>query len=220
MTKKKKTAVYFLRIMIEAAVLALIVLLIKNNKLQVWLAVFAAGAAVSLLAGRFFCGWICPMETLFRPIRWIYAKLGIKRFHPPRFLQKQWVRIAVLILFISSLVLSRILKVQIPLLLYLIIFSVVLSLFFTEELWHRYLCPYGTILSITSRLSPKGLHIDREACISCRRCLAVCPSGSIEESVDGKYTNKTNECLLCYNCAEVCPVEACRYSTVRKKRVE
>jgi hypothetical protein len=40
MIKIKKNAKYLLRIIFEAAVLAGIVLLIKNNKLQLWLAVF------------------------------------------------------------------------------------------------------------------------------------------------------------------------------------
>lgn len=211
MAEKKNTGRFVLRIVTEVLALGLVILLVKNHKLQAWFLVFAAGVAVSFFAGRFFCGWICPMGTLFRPIGWIYKKLGIKRLKTPKFMEKSWVRFLFLIAFIALMVATRVLRIKVNILLYLIGFSVVLTLFFTEDLWHRRLCPFGTILSVTSRLSRRGMKIDRDACIACGKCQRVCPSVSILTAEDKKRVNRANECLLCYNCVDVCPTDACAY---------
>lgn len=214
MVVKNKTR-YVLRIVTEIIALALIVLLVKNRKLQMWFLVFGAGVLVSLFAGRFFCGWVCPMGTLFRPIGWVYKKLGIKRLGVPKFMEKGWVRVLFLLLFVALMVVTRVLKLKVNVLLYMIVFSVVLTLVFTEELWHRRLCPFGTILSVTSRLAPGGMNIKRDDCIACGKCQRVCPSGSIVTAEDKKRINRPWECLLCYNCVDTCPTDACVYGRVQ-----
>ena len=211
---KKGRAV--LRIITEIAALVLIVVLFQNKKMQMWLTVFASVVILSVLAGRFFCGWICPMGTLFRPVGWIYKKLGIKRISTPKFMKKPWIRIVFLLLFVAAMVSTRVLHLKINVLLYLILFSVALTLFFTEDMWHRYLCPFGTILSVSSGLSRRGIGIDENVCTSCGKCLKVCPSKSILMRENKKRFNEANECFMCYKCLEVCPVDAFNYGEIVK----
>ncbi len=45
----------------------------------------------------------------------------------------------------------------------------------------RYLCPYGAILGLLSRLSKWHLRIPPQECIQCRLCEDVCPYGAIRE---------------------------------------
>ena len=208
---KSKSSLSIVRIIVEIIALALVVVLTKNDKLQMWFIIFLAGVVVSLFAGRLFCGWVCPMNTIFRFIDVLYKKLKIQRFTAPAILKNNTVRIAFLLLFIAGMVIVKITGLHINLLLYIILFSVLITLFINEEFWHRYLCPFGTILSFTSRKSGHSLTIDEEACISCGKCQKVCPSQSIATLENTKRRNQANECLLCFQCVDACPQDVCNY---------
>ncbi|NQT58321.1 MAG: 4Fe-4S binding protein [Bacteroidetes bacterium] len=212
--RKQQISKDILRIFSEIVFLVLVVILLLNGKLQFWLGIFVIGIIVSFFMGRFFCGWICPMGTLFRPIGLIYNKLGIRRMNTPEFMKSPWVRIIVLFLFAGVMILTRIFHIKVNFLLIMIIISVAITLFFSEDMWHHHLCPFGTILSISSRVSGRGIIIDEDACIACGKCQKVCPSQSILTLETKKRANKLNECLMCYKCQDVCPVNACTY---RKK---
>ncbi len=208
MGKQKRTYAYY-RLITEIPALLAVIILTSQQKLQMWLGVFLLGVIISLRFGRFFCGWICPMNTLFRPIDWIYRKLHIRRLKTPAFLSKTWVRYAFLALFVIAMVSMRIFQIKINVLLYVIILSVIVTLFFEESFWHRHVCPFGTILSISSRSAKTVVDIDKEGCISCGICQKECPSDAIITAEDGKREIIHHECLMCYECIECCPKDAC-----------
>ena len=173
----KKT--YF-RVIAEVLFLGVFAFLVYLNKVQMWLPVFAAGIVFSLVFSRFYCGWMCQMNTLFRPINWIYGKFGIKRLKTPEFFKYKAVRYIVLVLMLGSMVMIMRLKLKINLLLYVTIASVAVTLIFEESFWHSHVCPYGAILSLPSRPSKYSVKIDEENCTSCGLCQMVCPSEAIE----------------------------------------
>ena len=156
------------------------------------------------------------MGTLFRPLGWIYKKLSINRLKPPQISKNPRVRIGFLLLFAVVMILMKILQIKVNVLLYMVGFSVVLTLFFTEDLWHHHLCPFGTMLAITSGHSKKGIKIDVNDCIACGKCQIVCPSQSITMLESGKRTNKARECLICYKCQHICPVDTCNYGKLKE----
>ncbi len=199
-----------LRIVIELLALSLAILLVKNHKLQLWLGIFAVGVIISIFFGRLYCGWICPMNTLFRGINFIYRKLKISRLKTPKLLQNNVLRILLLVLFVASMVIIRILNLKINTLLFIILFSVLITLIFEEEFWHRRLCPFGTILSFTSQKARLKIEIQQENCIACGKCQQVCPSSSIITQTNGKRKNIAHECLLCNQCVNVCPTSVCK----------
>lgn len=207
---KQKGNLNGLRVVIEVAALFLVVLLVKNHKLQMWLIVFIAGVILSIFAGRFFCGWICPMNTMFRLIDIVYKKLKIKRLETPVFMNNKITRMVFLILFITSMVVIKVLGLKLNILLFIILFSIAVTLVFQEELWHRHICPFGTILSLTSLKSKIRLAIDTSGCITCGKCQKVCPSGSIITLENNKRQNIANECLLCLQCIDTCPEDVCK----------
>lgn len=213
---KSNRRLSIVRIIVELLALALVIFLTKNHKLQMWLIIFLAGVIVSFFAGRLFCGWICPMNTIFRGINYIYSKLKIKRITAPKILKNNIVRIAFLLLYIGGMVFVKVTGLHVNLLLYIILFSVLITLFINEEFWHHYLCPFGTILSFTSRTAGLSLQIDEDNCISCGKCQKVCPSQSIRTLENTKRQNQANECLLCFQCIDACPKDVCAYKKKEK----
>lgn len=195
---------------IQILFLALFVVLAINGKIQVWMGIFVLSALASLVFSRFYCGWLCPINTVLKPVTWVKKKLHIKSFKVPNFLKKTWVRIFMLVLFLGILIFTLKTGKRLPVLPISVALGFVLTLFFPEELWHRYLCPYGTILSLPSRKAKFGMKIDEEKCISCGKCMKVCPSVAITKE-GKKYSITKNDCLVCRACTEVCPVDAITY---------
>ncbi len=209
--KIKKTKKSVFRVVIQIIFLGIFSFLILKGRLQLWMPIFAGGVLFSLIFSRFYCGWMCPMGTLFRPINWIYGKLGIKRFKTPNFLNKKVVRYVILLLMAAALILSMKFKIRTNILIYVTIISIFITLFFEESFWHNNLCPYGTILSLSSRPSRLSVKIDDKGCTSCGLCQKVCPVDAIITLETKKRQIVKNECLVCFKCQEVCPVDVIQY---------
>lgn len=208
---KKNNIINGIMLFTELAALAVFILLLKNSKLQMWLAIFVIGVVGSLFAGRFYCGWICQMHTIFRPINTLYTKLKIKRLKTPQFMQSSEIRILFVILFIVSMILTKVLNLKVNILLFITLFSILIILVFEEEFWHKKICPFGTIFSFTSKKSLLAIKIDESNCIACGKCQIDCPTSSISTLENKKRTNIINECLVCRKCIDACPVSAISY---------
>ncbi len=206
---KKNRTMALLQWLTGFLAIGLFVFLRLQHKLQLWIVVFGISAVFSILLGRFYCSWICPMGTVFKVIDMVYRKLGIRRLRAPGFLSNRFLRIAILFVFAVSMVSLKRLGIKIDILLYLTLFGILVTLFFQETFWHRHLCPFGTILSFTSRKSLYSMKINEEDCIECGKCQEDCPTGSIITLENSKRRNTAHECLLCGNCTEVCPVSVC-----------
>ncbi len=49
--------------------------------------------------------------------------------------------------------------------------------------------------------------IDKESCIGCGACEAVCPVSCITEVEDAKRLIDEDTCISCGACADACPVD-------------
>jgi polyferredoxin len=208
MSNKKATT---LRVIVEIIFLALFLFLLRNKDLQRWFLIFGIGLLGAIFLGRVYCGWICPMETLFRPINWLYSKLKIKRLKTPAVFKNNIFRWTVLVLFVMLMVAVKAFRIRMNLLLYITAFSVLVTLVFEEEFWHRYICPFGTLLSIFSRNPLFGMRVEKTSCVSCGICQRVCPVSAIEKEDDGMKID-ASECLVCLKCKEKCPKTSITYS--------
>ncbi len=65
----------------------------------------------------------------------------------------------------------------------------------------RYFCPYGALLSLTSRLAWRGVTITSGRELDCGLCSEACPYGAIE-----KMRAVRTSCLACARCYDSCPV--------------
>ncbi|MGM0432684.1 MAG: 4Fe-4S binding protein [Spirochaetota bacterium] len=182
-----------------------------SGRIQLWLGIFIlVGVLGSMIWGRIYCSAVCPMATLMRAERWLYKTLNIKRAKTPSWAKKRSVRIVFFVLYFGSMILLQQQGVDFPLLPAAVVLAVVLTLFFEESFWHRRICPFGTLLSLTSRASRRSVHIDSNICTNCGACERVCNAECIHESGTVRTIEK-NECIGCYACQKVCRPKAISY---------
>lgn len=176
---------------------------------------------LTMIFGRAFCGWVCPVNTVAESVDGLRARLK-KKF--PLFKDidmglgtKYWVLFfsAVFIAITSVPLFAYYLPYIVfgrevynlffqalgagTLFLFLLVF---MELFISRRGWCRYLCPSGALLSIIGNRSM--LTIKKAANSSCpdhcRECSAVCPMGL--NVIDGK---PGSECSQCGECTLSCP---------------
>lgn len=175
-----------------------------------WMGIFLISILASFLLGRIYCGWICPINTLMKFVTVIKKRLHIKEIKIPKYLQKPWLRIFTLILFIGTFVFAFTSGKKLPVLPVLLGIGVFVTLFFPEEFWHFYLCPYGTIFSITGKNSKHNMVIDQKKCNNCTMCQRVCPAKAVEKRE--KHFIVKGNCLVCMECTKYCKQDAISYN--------
>jgi len=149
-------------------------------------AFFVLPLVFALLFGRVFCGGVCPLGAmqdllLLRPVK-VPAWLG----HALRPLPFIYLGLAVLLAatnsmfvictydpFVSFFRLSG--RVEM-----LVAGGVVLVIsMFVMRPYCRFLCPYGALLGLLSRVAWRGVRTTPDECIVCRLCQDACPVGAI-----------------------------------------
>ena len=147
----------------------------------------------TLFFGRVFCAGVCPIGALqevvniknYKLSKVVTSVLGIF----------PWIYLGFAVLFAvtnNGFIICRYdpfvgifrLGGELPLLLFgivLLIFSV-----FTGRPFCRFICPYGAILSLFSRVSFWRVKITKKECINCQLCHHACPVDAIRPPYDNK----------------------------------
>ena len=198
---------------IQVIFLLLFVLLLVKSNIQIWMGIYLVSILASFLFSRFYCGWICPINTLLKPITRAKKKLHIKGLSTPHLFTKTWVRILMLLVFLMALAIPVKTGKKLPVLPILVGLGMAITLIFSEEFFHRSLCPYGFVLSLTSHTAKKGMVIDAELCNNCGKCKRVCPSLAVVKNE--KHSIITNDCLVCKECERNCEQEAINYRNIK-----
>lgn len=160
--------------------------------------------ATSLLAGRVFCGHICPVGTLQELTSYApFKKIDIRDTRIPEI-----IRFAVFIAVVTGgfylIDLMGYTGVydffSLTLTAGLFVFAaiILISAFLYRPVC-RFLCPYGVLFSLMSHASMFRLK-RTGSCIRCRKCEKACPVHVAEDGASKR------ECYLCGRCTEVCPV--------------
>lgn len=197
------------RRLIQLAFLGLFIALMVIGKIQLWMGIFVMGVLVSFFWSRLYCGWICPINTAMEGITFFKKKSRLKSFRIPSWLSQPWIRFVILFLFFLVFVFVMLTGKKLPILPLLFAAGIIVTLFFPAALWHRFLCPYGTILNLTSRRAAHTMVIDAEKCNNCGSCLKTCPAGAIEEQTKHQIIRK--DCLVCLKCRDNCRQKAIHY---------
>ena len=206
------------RIIVQILFLIIFLVTILAGKTVLWLGIFGVSFIGALIFGRFYCGYICPMNTTMR----ISTKIA-KRFHlqtdrVPKWMEKKVVPWIVLILMIATMILSkRIFHMEIPVLLVLVLISILFTLRYEEWIFHNHICPYGALLRMTGRWARIATKVGQSKCIGCGKCENVCQAMAVKvDSGSKKAIINTAICHQCQECSIVCPVEAIQYKSRNK----
>ncbi len=197
--------------------------------------------ALSLIFGKAFCSWLCPVGFISELLADLGQKLFGRTLTPPRWLDTALRSLKYLLLgfFVYSIFFlmtgaalesfldspynrvadirmyyffADISRFALIVIAVLMILSVVIRNF-----WCRYLCPYGALLGIASLISPNKIRRNTASCIDCAKCAKVCPS---RIKVDKVKTVWSDECTTCMKCVDVCPIaKTLELRAARSKRV-
>jgi polyferredoxin len=88
------------------------------------------------------------------PTEWLSKKLNLQAKDAPRWLKSgvlPWVMLIVLIL--AMMVLKKLVGIEIPILLYVLLLSIVVTLRYKPEVFHNNICPFGLLQSFTGRFA-------------------------------------------------------------------
>jgi polyferredoxin len=187
---------------------------------------FTAIVGVSLFLKKGFCGWICPIGSVSQYLWMAGEKLFGRNFRMRRYADIS-LRAAKYILM-SFFILIIWVKMPAPVLGefflsdYYKIADVKTMKFFTgmsaatlgflaamvglsllyKNFWCRYLCPYGALLGLLSRLSPVKVRRSENNCSHCHACSRHCPAHLDVEKQDSVTSA---ECFGCMTCVSRCP---------------
>jgi ferredoxin-type protein NapH len=73
-----------------------------------------------------------------------------------------------------------------------------------------YLCPLGAVNTLSNKVTPFTVKIDKETCNQCFKCVDVCPLFAISRE-DIKKGTVSMFCSKCGKCIDVCPNNAIQY---------
>lgn len=179
---------------------------------------------LAVIAGRIFCGWVCPVNTILelngKLRRWLERRIVRRRlpdWRPSPRLRYLLLAAGILIAAISGI---GVFALMLPynalardwhLIVYQtgfgfgVLFLMVLlvaELFVAPRLWCRSLCPTGLVLGLLGRKRLFGIaRKPARTCLSgCSLCVTACPAGVIP-----KDEINTEECLMCNECVAQCP---------------
>jgi polyferredoxin len=199
---------------IQVAFLGLFLFLVSTGNVRLWMGLFLGSVLVSFLFGRIYCGWVCPINTVLGPLTALKRALHIKEIPIPRMLAKPWTRILFLLLFLAAFGFTAKTGKKLPVLPVLAVLGIATTILFPESFWHRYLCPYGSILSVSSKSARIGMKIDADKCNNCNACSNVCPALAIEKRE--KHVIRKTDCLACMQCQRVCKQGAITFGKEKK----
>lgn len=189
---------------------------------------------VSLLLGRIFCGWICPMNTMLEVVDRArrFLRIAEIRERDVRFsLRNKYLVLAVVLglvastgvpfiaLFYPPAVLSREMHVYIfgatiGVGTYVILAICVFELLVSKRWWCRYICPGGALYSLLGRYRVVRVAREMQNCIQCGECVRVCQFDLRPMLV--QITGM--ECTNCGSCVRACNDDALRFKLVLPRR--
>lgn len=157
------------------------------------LAFFVIPLLFTLFFGRTFCSGVCPLGAvqdvfLMRPVslkKWLIKALGLIPY----------IYLGLAVLYAATatdFIICRydpfvgIFRFNATFFMFAIGAVLLLISIFIARPYCRFLCPYGVILNLVSRVSKNHLSITPSSCIQCKLCSNSCPLDAINEPLPVK----------------------------------
>ena len=193
---------------------------------------------LTLVAGPFFCGWVCPYGALQDYFSRIGKKIGLKPIKTPKTIGKylQYSRYIILAAFtifgfdilfdiaandprtnFQQLLMGEVTSVVA--LVVIVGFGLISMLFYRP--FCNYLCMEGAKYGVMSSIRIFTIKRNSESCINCKKCDKACPM-NIEVSKTDQL--RSFQCINCLECTAVCPKKdtlhlgRIRFDNKQKKR--
>ena len=194
--------------------LALFFVLVLTGNLKIWLLLYIAGVLITPFFGRVYCAYVCPMNTMMRPVQDASRKIKIQRKTLAKWMESPVLPWTMLVITTMTMILGkRIFHKDIPVLLFLLGISIVVTFFFNSSFFHNGLCPYSILLKFAARRPRSTRTVEASTCIKCKKCTKVCPSNAIAMTgTNGTAIIDPSICHQCEACTDVCPSSAISYS--------
>jgi len=84
------------------------------------------------------------------------------------------------------------------------------------EILKKYFKDLDVELNLDKEHTRKKIEIDDEECVSCNRCVEVCPVDAISPN-QPFAPNISEKCVYCGACVEICPVDAIKITKAKIK---
>lgn len=191
----------------------------------------------SMIAGRSFCSWVCPINMVTDLANWLRRFLYLNKTEKKVFIgrgARYWIIGLTLIVSVITSVAAFEMISPISMLHRGVVFGMgmgvaaVLSIFLfdlfaVENGWCGHICPLGAFYSVSSRFSLIRVKHNQPNCTLCMKCKGVCPEKQILFLVGKSSGNvSSGECTNCGRCVEVCDDDALSFGVrnyINKKRI-
>ncbi len=183
--------------------------------------------ALTLIFGRFFCGWICPATLLYELNS--NVAVWLRQSGMPQADIKLDRRIKYILLG-AGLIISAVMGAVIVALVYppaiigrelynaialggfgsgtvFLMFTLLFDLLVSRRGFCRHLCPGGALYALLGRYRLVRIQRQVESCNDCAKCNAVC-----EFALDPMRDDFGQECNNCTACIAICPTQSLSFS--------
>lgn len=200
--------------------------------------ILVAVIPITILWGRFFCGYLCAFGSMQEFFHFIAVKLKIKQININQNTDRymKFIKYGIIAVFIVLWTLKISADTISPWNVYgnystykgwsdfshllgfggLLLLIIFISSLFAERIFCRYFCPLGGIFSLISKPRLYKIRKNRSECINCNICYKNCPMNiNVNEETTQHEKVKSGECIDCFKCMEKCP-ENCLYTNPKE----
>jgi polyferredoxin len=180
---------------------------------------------MSWLARKSFCSWLCPVGTVSEYLWCLGRQTFGRNFRLPRRLDiglrsLKYILLGLFLYAVGSMsvpgiraflegpygVVDDVKMLNFFRLLGVtggtVVVLLVVASVFVENVWCRYLCPYGALMGLVAMAGPLRIRRDPSLCVDCDKCTKACPSSL---PVAQLIAIQSAECTGCLLCVAACP---------------
>lgn len=186
---------------------------------------FAILLLVLLFGRRVVCGWNCPCVGIRETVGFAFREKTLRGRTAWNWRYTKWSFFAlymiafVLIMFSGTAYVSPFYSGFLALVGVTYFGSFFIAPLTGNRFYCRYLCPYGATFGLLNHIGYYGIHMDKDACVDCRRCEQVCDMGIPvwQQGNDHGRVTGLEDCMGCGRCVVSCPTDALEFRDVRNE---